>query len=817
MRLNFEKTAERHGIAVLQATLPDQAGGKQIVYKTRTGALLRVAGAVAGAFDAKHRGLNLPAAPASAMLSLEVERASLPISGLPSGSGLVWWWMNLRSRPKPVMHAEIVPQTHSRPIAIPWRQTLIGHAHLDVAWLWTYEQTRRKALRTFATALRQLERFPRFVFAQSQPQLYEFVQQADARFFERVKSMASARRLDCTVAALWVESDCNMPTGEALLQQMFFAHRFVKEHFAQRPSVAWLPDSFGFANTLPTLLAHAGISYFATTKLQWNDTTQFPHHQFVWRGPDGSEVLAALMASYEGDISPGRLATARRRNEPLIVGYGDGGGGVADTTIEKASNGAPWIRPTDWFVQLESQRHDLPVHRGELYLQYHRGVFTTHHRIKARNARLERQLSDAEESAAWCVAMGAPVIFQAALRDRLSQAWKIVLRNQFHDVITGTSIGAVYEDVHREYDAAETLVRWVEKSAQSFLGRPTMAAEPTQSIAPVRRNGYFAFRNELLRADVLPNGRIVHLSTIGGANLVREANILAAYIDKPKEWDAWNIDAGYEGHPSRVVSHRATVNGGALEIAFTLGRSELRMRIALRAGEPFLRVELDGFWSESHRLLRTENTLDAGATEAIYGTPHGTICRSSRKDTPQRRAQFEVPSQRYALVRAAGGAGFALLTLDTYGFNASTLSSGLMRLGHSLLRAPRWPDPAADRGEQHVEYAFAPFSNVTVGAVERTWRTYAHAPCARLFSSQDDGLLVVACKPADDGDGVVMRIRECDGQRRKGHVMCRGPAWSVVAIDALEQPTAQSASLQGQVIAAEIGPFALRSFRVRFQ
>lgn len=816
MRLIFAKTREQDGICTLQATLP-AGGGTKMHYNTRTGALLRVNGAVAGAFDAKHRVITLPATRAAASLRLEVERASLPISGLPSGRGFAWWWMNVRSHPKPALRAQLLRETCRRPPAIGGRQLLIGHAHLDVAWLWTYVETRRKALRTFATALRQLERHPRFVFAQSQPQLYEFVREADPKFFERLSSFVAEERFDCTVAGLWVEADCNVPSGEALLRQMLYAHRFVEEHFGQRPSVAWLPDSFGFANTLPTLLAHAGIPFFATTKLQWNDTTSFPYHQFVWRGPDGSEVLAALMASYEGDISRGRLATARERNEPLIVGYGDGGGGVADATIEQAPSAARWIRPSDWFLQLESQRRTLPVHAGELYLQYHRGVFTTHHRIKARNARLERELSEAEECAAWCVAMGAPASLQGTLRDRLSQAWKIVLRNQFHDVITGTSIGAVYDDVHQEYDAAEILVRWVQNTAKDFLGSPAVYRESSEIIVPVRGADYFAFRNDLMRADVLPDGRIVHLSTIGGANLVSDANILNAYVDKPKEWDAWNIDAGYQRRTIRVASGGAALRDGALEIAVTLGSSQLAMRIALHAREPFLRVALEGVWNEAHRLLRCENSLKVAATETIYGTPHGSIRRSARNDTPEQRAQFEVPAQRYAFVREETGAGLALLSLDTYGWNASSLPGGLIHLGHSLLRAPRWPDPAADRGEQHLEYAFAPFSSITVGAVERTWRAYAHAPSPRLFSPQDEGVLVVGCKPAHDGDGVVLRIRECDGRQRSAQILCAGRPRSVVAIDALERPAAQSVSLRGQAVAAEIGAYALRSFRVCFQ
>ncbi|MDQ6826453.1 MAG: hypothetical protein M3Z14_04535 [Candidatus Eremiobacteraeota bacterium] len=817
MRFNFITTDRHDGISVLEATLPRNGAGRNLIYRTRTGALLRVNGAVAGAFDAEHTSVNLPSVPPGASLRLEVEEESLPSSGLPSGPGLAWWWMNFRSHPVAARVGKLVSGISMVAPAGAAQQPLIGHSHLDVAWLWTYEQTRRKALRTFATALRQLERYPGFVFSQSQPQLYEFVEQEDATFFERLRGFAVGRRFDCTIASLWVESDCNIPCGEALLRQMMFAHQFIETNFGQQPSVAWLPDSFGFANTLPTLLNHAGIQYFATTKLQWNDTTRFPYHQFVWRGPDGSQVLAAQIASYEGDATPRRLATAQKRKEPLIVGYGDGGGGVADATIERASSIGRWTCPTEWFAQLEARGANLPVHDNELYLEYHRGVFTTHHRIKARSARLERELLDAEERAAWCVALGVPRESQATFRLRLSQAWKIVLRNHFHDVITGTSIGTVYDDVQREYDEAQSLVDGVAKSAQSMLPRAAARAGSGEPTPVTYCNGRFRFGNGLIDADVGPDGQITRLCASGGPNVVERANILAAYVDQPKAWDAWNLEAGYQAKSVPIAIGQARCSERALEIPLSVGKSQFIMRVTLGAGEHFLRVELDGLWNESHRLLRVENRLRLNANAATFGTPHGTVTRSAQKNTPERRAQFEVPGQRYAFVAQANGTAVAVLTLDTYGWNARDLPRGRMHLGHSLLRAPVWPDAMADRGEQHLAYAFAVLPNIRVGVLEQIWHRYAHGPTVRLFLPEDDGVLVVACKPAQNGEGVVLRVRECDGRQRSAKIFCAARAREVAAVDALERPTHGAVSLQGESIAAELGPYALHSFRVRFQ
>ncbi len=311
MRAALRTAAQEDGIAVL-ATVVESPGPQTISYATRTGALLRINGIAAGALDREHPAMTCDVPP-QAEVRLEVELRSLPTNGLPSGPGLRWWLMNLFAAQRPsqtltIADADAASQTRAGSATWP----LIGHSHLDVAWLWTYEETHRKAARTFAIAVNLLENNPEFTFAQSQPQLYEFVRVKDAQLFDRVRALAAEKRFDPSVAALWVEADCNLPSGESLLRQMLFAHRFCSDHFAEAPNVAWLPDSFGFANTLPTLLAHAGIPYFVTTKLQWNDTTRFPYAQFRWRGPDGSEVVAALIDSYDGGFNPWRVAPRPR-------------------------------------------------------------------------------------------------------------------------------------------------------------------------------------------------------------------------------------------------------------------------------------------------------------------------------------------------------------------------------------------------------------------------------------------------------------------------------------------------------------------------
>ncbi len=818
MRLGLTERGGDASVAVLGATLPPSDSGVAIRYCTNAGALARIDGSIAGAFDREHREIVAPPCDASRELTLEVERSSLPTNGLPPGPGFRWSLLLAGARQKPARAVEIEPLSNRDSPAPhpPGGVALWGHSHLDVAWLWTYADASRKAMRTFANAVALLDEDPRYVFMQSQPQLYAFVRDAGPELFARVAELARAGRFDPDPAALWVEPDCNLPSGESLLRQMLAAHAFCRDAFGCEPSIAWLPDTFGFPRTLPTLLAHAGIRRFATTKLQWNDTTRFAHAQFRWRGPDGSEIVAASIDRMEGDPTPQRERTARDRGEPLLIGYGDGGGGPTREQVRDAERVGSWERPRAFFERLEARRPSLPVHDDELYLQYHRGVYTTHHDVKAENAALERALAAAEERAAWCVALHAAPSALERMRAALRDAWEIVLRNQFHDVLPGTSIAPVYEDARAEYARARAAVAACDATSAALLPRAAGPPRARAALAPAQRGGAFEFESGLLRASVLPTGTIVELAAIGGRSALAQANALALYRDRPARWEAWNVDESYRRTRRAATPKAPRIVDGGLEIPFLLRSSPATMRIALHDGEAFLRVELAVDWRETRRLLRVENWLSIEGDAVTYGAPHGTVVRSLAADTPERRAQFEVPGQRFAAALGSDGRGVAMLALDTYGWSARKLPRGGVQLGHSLLRSTTWPDPVADRGEAALSWAFAPLPAAGVGALERLWLQYAAEPGVRLFEAEDDAVLVVACKPAQDGDGVVVRVRECDGRRRPVRLRCGGRMREVLAVDGLERPGAGEAGIEGACVTFEIGPYALRSFRVRF-
>ncbi|HTW83985.1 MAG TPA: glycoside hydrolase family 38 C-terminal domain-containing protein [Candidatus Sulfotelmatobacter sp.] len=791
-------------------TFPD--GPLHLTYHTRTGALLRIDGVVRGAFDVQHATIALPPQPGRHEVTLEVERSSVPTSGLPAGDGVRWRWMlaHAAQRPAQVLTVEPAPADGAgETIDVP----LVGHAHLDVAWLWTYDATRRKALRTFATALRQVETTP-YVFAQSQPQLYAWVAAADRALFERIRARLGGG-WDAGVATMWVEPDCHAPSGESLLRQFAHGIRWMRDELGVEPTVAWLPDSFGFPGSFPTLAAHAGVFRFATTKLQWNEVTRWPYPQFRWIGDDGATLTAAVVDAYEGGVGEQRLAKARTRHEPLVVGYGDGGGGATDEQLAQVGPGSHgWTRLEDWFAGVSAR--PLPDYRGELYLETHRGTYTTHHDVKQRNAACERGLARAEELAAWCVAVRAPETVRRALADDLRTAWRIVLRGQFHDVLPGTSITPVYADVHADYDHVEAILERVAAAARSILPRSDVRPSVSAPVRPHADGDGWIVENDFVRARLRADGTVDELSARDGANVVSVANGIVAFVDKPKRWDAWNVDAGYERRPVRVRPNDARLEDDALRVQLAVGkRSRATMRVALHEDEPWLRVELAVAWHEDHVLLRAEHRVALPAQTVRFGEPHGTRVRTAYPTTDAERARFEVPGQRWAHV-AAGERGLAVFTSDLYGWSALGLKNGGVRLGTSLLRSPRWPDPNADRGERRLSYALVPTAGATISALEHGWLAYAEEERVRLFTCEDDAVLVVATYPSDDGGGVVVRVRELDGANRAVALRCGGRMREAQPIDAVERPIAGDASIVDEELRFALGAFALRSFLVRF-
>lgn len=355
--------------------------------------------------------------------------------------------------------------------SIPGLVHLVGQSHIDVVWLWKLAETERKNGRTFSTVLRLLEQHPSFSYAQSQPFLYHQVKRRTPRLFNEIKTHVASGRWEA-VGPMWVEPDCNIPSGESLVRQVLHGSRFYQQEFERSSEVLWLPDTFGYSWALPQILKKSGVPYFFTTKLRWNDTTTFPHTSFWWQGLDGSRVLAHIPPlGLEALVTPKDLRRTAKEfgdePEPRPVmqtfGHGDGGGGPTTDQVETAQfltsmPGLPMAQistPTTFFKDLETRSDGLPVWEKELYLEKHRGTYTTHAHLKKLHREAERALYLAELTAVMRTTLPgiAPAPYPAKELDAL---WKSLLTNQFHDIIPGTAIKEAMDEATADVERIGT-------------------------------------------------------------------------------------------------------------------------------------------------------------------------------------------------------------------------------------------------------------------------------------------------------------------------------------------------------------------------
>lgn len=357
--------------------------------------------------------------------------------------------------------------------------TCIGHTHIDVAWWWTVAQSREKAARSFATVLELMDEYPEYRFMSSQPVLYTFVKERYPELYEEIKRRAAEGRWE-PEGGMWLEADCNLTSGESLVRQFLYGKRFFQEEFGVDSRVLWLPDVFGYSGALPQIMKKCGIDYFMTTKLSWNQFNKLPDDTLLWEGIDGTKVLTHLISTlgvgqsvdrffttYNGILHPDAIMGGWQRyqnkemNHDILVafGYGDGGGGPTREMLEtgrrmeKGIRGIPKVRQESsltYFTELSERVKDsrrLHTWTGEFYFEYHRGTYTSMARNKRSNRKSELLLMDLELLSVLAEKRGL-----AYPAEDLERLWKMVLLNQFHDILPGSSIKEVYEVTKREYE-----------------------------------------------------------------------------------------------------------------------------------------------------------------------------------------------------------------------------------------------------------------------------------------------------------------------------------------------------------------------------
>jgi alpha-mannosidase len=434
--------------------------------------------------------------------------------------------------------------------------TAVGHSHLDLAWLWQLLHTREKTARTFSTVLKLMDEYPDYTFVQSSPQLYKFIKEDYPKIYAKIKEKIKEGSWEVT-GGMWVEADCNLTSGESLVRQFLHGRQFIKKEFDLDWNILWLPDVFGYSWALPQIIKKSGMKYFMTTKISWSQFNRPEYDTFNWRGIDGTEVLTHFITTpevnndepfytYNGVLNPESVKgiwdnyQQKNINDELLLayGWGDGGGGPTRKMIEagkkmKAVPGLPEIKfgsAEDYFSRLEarvSTTKELPVWDGELYLEYHRGTFTSQAEIKKNNRKAEILLHDAE----FFNSLTAAENYLEYPKRLFKKNWETVLKNQFHDILPGSSIKEVYQDSAAEFKEVFESTEAALNSSLAKIAAQVEGAEKKLVVfnsLPWQRSGYIEFEGREIMIDDLPaSGYKAYNIVESGEGLKLEAEIAA--------------------------------------------------------------------------------------------------------------------------------------------------------------------------------------------------------------------------------------------------------------------------------------------------
>nr|XP_023509035.1 alpha-mannosidase 2C1 isoform X4 [Equus caballus] len=618
----------------------------------------------------------------------------------------------------------------------------MGHCHIDTAWLWPFKETVRKCARSWVTAVQLMEQNPEFIFVCSQ--------------------------------------DGNLPSGEAMVRQFLQGQNFFLQEFGKMCSEFWLPDTFGYSAQLPQIMRSCGIRHFLTQKLSWNLVNSFPHHTFFWEGLDGSRVLAhfppgdsyGMQGSVEEVLKTvtKNQDKGRTNHSAFLFGFGDGGGGPTQTMVDRLkrlrnTDGLPRVQlssPGQLFSALESDSGQLCTWVGELFLELHNGTYTTHAQIKKGNRECERILHDVELLSSLALARSAHFLYPAA---QLQDLWRLLLLNQFHDVVTGSCIQLVAEEAMCHYEdirshgntllsaAAAALcagepgpkgllivntLPW-KRTEVLALPRPggahslALVTVPSMGYAPApaptslqpllpqqpvfvvqETDGSVTLDNGIIRVRLDPTGCLTSLVLVAsGREAIAEGTVGNQFVlfdDVPLYWDAWDVMDYHLETRKPVLGQAGTlavgteggVRGSAWFLLQISANSRLSQEVVLDVGCPYVRFHTEVHWHEAHKFLKVEFPARVRSPQATYEVQFGHLQRPTHYNTSWDWARFEVWAHRW-MDLSEHGFGLALLNDSKYG---ASVRGSVLSL--SLLRAPKAPDATADMGRHEFTYALMP-------------------------------------------------------------------------------------------------------------
>ena len=644
----------------------------------------------------------------------------------------------------------------------------IGNSHLDLEWVWTVKETRRKVARTLGNQLKLIEDYPEYKYIQSQPWTLEIAKNEYPELYERVKKAVKEGNIVIEGGA-WVEPDVNMPSGESLVRQFLFGKKFIKDEFDIDSEIFWLPDSFGMSGGLPQILKGCGIKYFMNAKITWlyNDGENFPHSTFMWEGVDGSKVLTHITQGYASEVKPECVFEKWQQNPekedfPVRIfpfGYGDGGGGATRVELEALRRtedleGHPKMlqkTPNELFEYISDNCDVEKTYVGELYYAAHRGTYTSQAKTKKGNRKSEMALREAEM---WST------LLNCDCKPEIDGAWKEVLFNQFHDILPGSSLKEVHERAEKTF--AETI-----ETANAVVDKVTVTEQKADTITVFNSlgwdrkvlvelpNGYtsvegyttekmgdkvvalidvpacgvksfvlgknpcdsakksnsFVLENNLIKAEFNSKGEMISLidKATETEYLSNPSNVFKMYKDMPTFCDSWDIDSFYEKlevelEDAEVVPEYEGELLSSLIITKKINKSMLKQRVVLKKDSRCVEFETEVDWNERHKLLKVDYNTDLHTDEIISEIQFGHIKRPTHSNRQHDAERFEVCQHKWSAL-AESKRGLAILNDCKYG-----ISGNGNKMSLTLLTAGAMPDLNADKGKHSFVYSVMPFA-----------------------------------------------------------------------------------------------------------